>query len=80
MRMYDEIREAALSFPVDIPVSPALVDLLRGMLTKDPAQRLSMPQVMAHHWVTHNGAAPLHCLQVTPSSIYRLLHLEALVC
>jgi serine/threonine protein kinase len=64
MRMYDEIREAALTFPTDVPVSPALADLLRGMLAKDAAQRLSMPQVMAHPWVTHNGAAPLQCLQV----------------
>jgi [calcium/calmodulin-dependent protein kinase] kinase len=64
MRMYDEIREARLTFPADVSTSPALADLLRRMLAKEPAQRLSMPQIMAHPWVTRDGAAPLHCLQV----------------
>ena len=34
------------------------------MLTKDPAQRLTLPQIMSHPWVTHNGKAPMACLQV----------------
>jgi serine/threonine protein kinase len=64
MRLYDEIRDAPLRFPRGAAVSPALAELLFALLAKDPAQRPSMPQIMAHPWVTHGGAAPMRCLQV----------------
>jgi len=66
MRMYDEIREAPLSFPRSVAVSPLLAQLLYVMLAKDPAARPSMPDIMRHPWVTHNGAHPMHCLQARP--------------
>ena len=64
MRMYDEIRLAPLRFPRDREVSPLLAELLARMLAKDPAQRMTLPQIMSHPWITHNGTAPLACLQV----------------
>lgn len=66
MRMYDEIREAPLSFPRGVAVSPLLAQLLYAMLAKDPTARPSMPDIMCHPWVTHNGAHPMHCLQAQP--------------
>ena len=64
MRMYDEIRLAPLRFPRDREVSPLLAELLSRMLAKDPAERMTLPQIMSHPWITHNGTAPLACLQV----------------
>ena len=64
MRMYDEIRLAPLKFPKDRAISPLLAELMHRMLAKDPAQRLTLPQIMSHPWVTHGGQAPLACLQV----------------
>ena len=64
MRMYDEIRLAPLRFPRDREVSPLLAELLSRMLAKDPAERLTLPQIMSHPWITHSGTSPLACLQV----------------
>lgn len=69
MRLYDEIRDAPLRFPRSTPVSPQLAELLYALLAKDPAQRPTMPQIMAHPWVTHGGAAPMRCLQVVPGTL-----------
>ncbi|CAK0780807.1 hypothetical protein CVIRNUC_005182 [Coccomyxa viridis] len=63
MRMYDEIRLAPLRFPRGREVSPLLAELLARMLAKDPAERMTLPQIMSHPWITHNGTAPLACLQ-----------------
>ena len=70
MQLYDEIRDAPLRFPRRVAVSPALAELLFALLAKDPAQRPSMPQIMAHPWVTHGGAAPMRCLQVCLPTLY----------
>ncbi len=68
MRLYDEIREAPLRMPQGAAVSPSLAQLLFAMLAKDPVQRPSMAQIMAHPWVTHSGTAPMRCLQVCSCS------------
>ena len=46
--IFDAVRAAKLCFPDDLwtHVSPLAVDLISGMLTKDPAQRLSSAQVL----------------------------------
>ena len=64
MRMYDEIRLSPLKFPKGRAVSPLLAELMSRMLAKDPAERMSLPQIMSHPWVTHSGRAPMACLQV----------------
>lgn len=72
MRMYDEIRLAPLRFPRDRAISPLLAELMHRMLAKDPAQRLTLPQIMSHPWVTHGGRAPLACLQVRAPPLLRM--------
>lgn len=67
MRMYDEIRLSPLKFPRERAVSPLLAELMSRMLAKDPVQRLTLPQIMSHPWVTHSGKAPMACLQVSSS-------------
>ncbi len=64
IRMYEEIRLSPLKFPRDRPISPLLAELLHRMLAKDPAERMTLPQIMSHPWVTHSGKAPMACLQV----------------
>ena len=34
-------------------------DLLRGLLTSDPASRIKMPAIMAHPWITADGSSAL---------------------
>ena len=79
MRMYDEIRLAPLRFPRDREVSPLLAELLSRMLAKDPAERMTLPQIMSHPWITHNGTAPLACLQV-PQLRDKTSHASVLCC
>lgn len=40
-------------------MSPHLRNLLQLMLTKDPNQRITLPDIMRHEWVTHEGTEPL---------------------
>lgn len=61
--LYDQICNAPLTFPPDAFVSDSLKHLLTRLLDKDPESRISLPSVMAHHWVTHNGAYPLDNIQ-----------------
>ena len=65
MVMYDQIQEAPLQFPSDVPASPALKRLLLAMLTKDPGKRLTLPQLLADPWLNPCGglqARPVHTL------------------
>lgn len=69
--MYDQIREGPLLFPADVPASPALKRLLRAMLAKDPARRLSLDQILADPWM--NPAA----VPKDPQVRCAVMHLEA---
>jgi serine/threonine protein kinase len=40
-------------------MSPSLVSLLQGMLTKNPEQRLTMQQIRQDGWVTMEGMFPM---------------------
>jgi serine/threonine protein kinase len=51
MVMYDQIQEAPLEFPAEVPASPALKRLLLAMLMKDPAKRPSLAQLLADPWL-----------------------------
>lgn len=50
MQMFEKIQHDALVFPG--PIDPLLQDLLAGMMVKDPQQRMTLAEVMAHPWVT----------------------------
>jgi len=40
-------------------VSVELEDLLHRMLTKDPDQRITLPEIKMHPWISENGANPM---------------------
>lgn len=45
-------------FPTHL--SPALTDLLKKMLTKDPLQRITIPEIKMHPWFTQNMTLPVY--------------------
>ncbi|EFJ42731.1 serine/threonine protein kinase 9, partial [Volvox carteri f. nagariensis] len=45
-----QILRGEWSAPASLPVTPECLDLLRGILSADPAARLSMTQIMGHSW------------------------------
>ncbi|KAF4521170.1 hypothetical protein B566_EDAN011620, partial [Ephemera danica] len=59
MALYGVIRNQPLVFPSRPPVTDALRDLLTRMLHKDPQQRITLPLIKEHLWVTQDGAYPL---------------------
>jgi serine/threonine protein kinase len=49
-----------VTFPPEIePVNPHLKHLLMRMLEKDPAERISLSDVICHDWVTLEGSQHL---------------------
>lgn len=57
--VYDKIKHETLKFPSFPAISDDLRDLISKMLVKDPAQRITLPQIKDHRWVTVNGKYPL---------------------
>lgn len=57
--LYDKIRTAPLSFPPIPFVSDDLKDLLSLMLEKNPALRITLPDIKEHPWVDAGGQYPL---------------------
>lgn len=56
--MYDEIKKKVLTFggPEWSHISPSAVELLSGLLEKNPAKRYTMEQALAHPWVSGDAA------------------------
>ncbi len=52
-----------MRFPPEVPASADLQDVIRRVLDKDPATRLTLQGLMEHPWVTDRGAAPLPSLR-----------------
>lgn len=50
--LHANIATRQLTFPSSMYVSEELKDLLTRMLEKDWTQRISLPDIMAHSWVT----------------------------
>lgn len=69
-QVYQDIVEKEISFLPSttdqkgkvVKVSEGLLDLLKGLLTKSPTQRLRMESIRSHPWVTKNGKMPLEQL------------------
>jgi [calcium/calmodulin-dependent protein kinase] kinase len=53
LELSESIRTDELPLPEDI--DPRLKDLLQKMMQKDPSQRIKMPELRAHPWVTDDG-------------------------
>ncbi|XP_064157164.1 calcium/calmodulin-dependent protein kinase kinase 1-like isoform X1 [Anguilla rostrata] len=69
LALHNKIR----SEPVELPETPAisedLHELILRMLEKDPALRITIPEIKVHPWVTQGGSDPLpleeeHCTVV----------------
>lgn len=59
LNLYHKIKTETVRFPERPAVSEPLKDLIVRLLTKDPGQRITLPEVKEHAWVTADGAEPL---------------------
>ncbi|CAB4004813.1 calcium calmodulin-dependent kinase kinase 1-like isoform X2 [Paramuricea clavata] len=57
--LYELIKTSELEFPEDCQISPGLEDLLNRMLIKDPSNRITIPDMKVHKWLTKGGSEPL---------------------
>ncbi|XP_037810418.1 calcium/calmodulin-dependent protein kinase kinase 1 isoform X4 [Lucilia sericata] len=57
--LYEKIKNEELSFPENPKTSVELRDCIQCMLKKDPADRITLPQLKEHVWVTAGGLHPL---------------------
>lgn len=57
--MYEKIKNNELELPKSPVISSELKDLLTSLLEKDPSQRITLPQIKEHEWVTASGLYPL---------------------
>ena len=71
-QLYGKIMSDEPSFvaSADTPsLNPLLVDLLKRMLTKNPEERFSIQEVLAHDWITANGIQPIPIHHYPPIEI-----------
>ncbi|XP_014488726.1 PREDICTED: uncharacterized protein LOC106751939 isoform X8 [Dinoponera quadriceps] len=57
--VYAAARSQNLKFPEKPAVSDDLRDLITRMLVKEPADRITLPQIKEHAWLTNRGAESL---------------------
>ena len=58
--LYNNIQNSELEY--DSSLEPSLLELLKGILEKDPDKRYSIKQIKTNEWVTRNGADPVEDL------------------
>ena len=51
--LFETIRTESVLFPPEISITKDLRDLIHGLMTKDPKERLTMDQVKRHSWLTN---------------------------
>ncbi|KAG9348649.1 hypothetical protein JZ751_002389, partial [Albula glossodonta] len=69
LALHNKIRNKHVVFPETPSISEDLKDLILRMLEKDPEQRMTIPEIKVHPWVTKGGTDPLpleeeHCTVV----------------
>ncbi|KAI1893550.1 hypothetical protein AGOR_G00124880 [Albula goreensis] len=69
LALHNKIRNKHVVFPETPTISEDLKDLVLRMLEKDPEQRMTIPDIKVHPWVTKGGTDPLpleeeHCTVV----------------
>ncbi|KAI8467317.1 MAG: hypothetical protein J3K34DRAFT_523847 [Monoraphidium minutum] len=57
--IFKAITNEPLELPGDVLISRELRDLLHRLFDKNPAARISVPEIMAHPWVTDGGQLQL---------------------
>lgn len=57
--LYNRIRNQPLVFPESPRLSPDLQDLISGMLRKNPDERLGIPEIKVHPWITRGATCPM---------------------
>ncbi|KAM6933865.1 calcium/calmodulin-dependent protein kinase kinase 1b isoform 2-T3 [Xenentodon cancila] len=67
--LHNKIKNKPVEFPETPIISNELQDLIEKMLDKNPATRITIPEVKLHPWVTESGLNPLpleeeHCTAV----------------
>ncbi|KAK9905511.1 hypothetical protein WJX75_001206 [Coccomyxa subellipsoidea] len=62
-QLFQVVQTEPLRFPDEPQVSEDLKDLLSRMLHKNPRERITLPIVMKHPWVTKRGAWPLQTVR-----------------
>ncbi|PSR93940.1 kinase-like domain-containing protein [Coniella lustricola] len=55
--MYEAIKSSTPQYPED--ENPVFLDLMGKLMAKDPEERITMPEIRDHPWVTKDGADPL---------------------
>ncbi|KAJ8403857.1 hypothetical protein AAFF_G00347250 [Aldrovandia affinis] len=69
LALHNKIRTERVAFPETPALSEDLKELILRMLEKDPQQRITIPDIKVHPWVTQGGSDPLpleeeHCTVV----------------
>ncbi|KAF4077508.1 hypothetical protein AMELA_G00208940 [Ameiurus melas] len=59
LSLHQKIKTQPVELPEHADVSDDLKDLLLKMLDKNPENRITVPQIKVHPWVTRHGAEPL---------------------
>uniref|UniRef100_A0A182M8R2 calcium/calmodulin-dependent protein kinase n=1 Tax=Anopheles culicifacies TaxID=139723 RepID=A0A182M8R2_9DIPT len=54
--VYEKIKNDPLEYPANSSISEELRDLISRMLDKDPQQRITLPQIKEHPWLTRHGS------------------------
>ncbi|XP_053673600.1 uncharacterized protein LOC128723855 [Anopheles nili] len=57
--VYEKIKNDPLEYPATSDISEELRDLIGRMLDKDPQQRITLPQIKEHPWLTRHGSVRL---------------------
>ncbi|XP_050502201.1 calcium/calmodulin-dependent protein kinase kinase 1 isoform X1 [Diabrotica virgifera virgifera] len=78
--LYSKIKSQPVVFPEKPAISEGLKDLIRKMLVKEPTQRITLPEIKVHPWVTRNGQCPLpseeencHLVEVTEEEVAKVI-------
>jgi serum/glucocorticoid-regulated kinase 2 len=68
--IYEAVLSEDLTFPPDVPLTPECKNLLKGLLCKEPKQRLGsihgVKEILAHPWFGKNQYKKFIDLQVEP--------------
>ncbi|KAK4878358.1 hypothetical protein RN001_010864 [Aquatica leii] len=78
--LYTRIKNHPLEFPSSPYISSALKDVISRMLVKDPKQRITLPEIKAHSWITKDGTFLLpseeencHLVEITEEDVAKVI-------